>query len=310
MLLRQLKNNPRDSLGRALGRSAGANKGTLTKSPEATTTPIRSSILSPRKLLPSTAEKMVAKCKKCGRGNNFGDWIACDVCDHWFHGQKCEDLSPSQYSHYKNKQINVPYLCKSCTINIKKSNYGASAASPTSAMTADDKLQLILDNQARFEKKMDEIKAEVCDIKNDVAALQQNTQLNSDELENVRTELGNIDSRLETLEKNDTNNDNQMTKRLKDLELEMKAENYQRHIRRKRIIISNIPTDVQNDKDFVIEFANAVGVAIEETDIRTTFRIKRKDPPHLPMLCIDFNHEDTKYKFLNNSKRQAECHPK
>ena len=85
--------------------------------------------------------------------------------------------------------------------------------------------------------------------------------------------------------------------------MEFKAENFQRSIRQKRILISNIPQGTTDDKIFVTELADAIGLSVQTSDIRTAFRLKRQKPPHAEMLNVEFFDDAIKQKFLDRDVR-------
>ena len=94
-----------------------------------------------------------------------------------------------------------------------------------------------------------------------------------------------------------------ISKALQEKDQEDEAETAQRNIRRKRLIISNIPDEIEKaeDSDFVVTFAKELDIEIKKDIIKKTFRIKRKNYPNKPMLTVEFHKVSDKLKFLDPS---------
>ena len=85
-----------------------------------------------------------------------------------------------------------------------------------------------------------------------------------------------------------------------ELSTEFRAETHERELRRKKVIISDIPTNVttEHDKKYVVEFAEMIGVNILESDIKQTYRVKRQNDANRPFLNIEFYEEVNKHKLI------------
>ena len=71
----------------------------------------------PKRTIPSDSESNdeQEKCELCGKlddGSNSGDFIGCDLCDHWYCIDPCSevDLDMTEYQSIEE----IPFTCKEC----------------------------------------------------------------------------------------------------------------------------------------------------------------------------------------------------
>ena len=256
----------------------GSTPTTVRKYPASPRTPIRA---SSRDMDPTSKDC----CRACSGKQNNNDWILCDRCDHWYHGILCEGLSDEQLQISVSKKLALRYMCTFCA----KSKNDAQA---TTTHQSDD----------------------IADIKNNINKILQTITIIPEiksELSIITTTIGTIQSSIAKIDDRVTNVENKFLFSSQDefksevknnftiFAMDFKAENFQRNLRQKRILISNIPNGTEDDKALVIELASELGFVIAVKDIKTTFRLKRLKAPYSEMLNVEFYDEVTKLKFLD-----------
>ena len=256
------------------------------------------------------------KYKIDDEGPLMEDWLQCDFCDGWLHGIKCEKLSISKFTLITS-DINKDwkYKCNKCTyVAVKKTlderNTGQKAPATViqeAPKTISDDIREILRQMNDLNKKMDDFRNEAKDdnitLRGDLGAMDLR-------IISCEAKIANIEANLVFKNKEEFNDTigplikQNIENALKEYDLSNQQEAFQQKIRRKRVLISNIPESAANDKQFVIDFAKELDIEIRHNDIRHCFRIKRKAPPNHPMLIVEFYQERIKYELLDRKTNE------
>ena len=112
-----------------------------------------------------------------------------------------------------------------------------------------------------------------------------------------------IGSRKESLSKNPSDPNLLLLKNIED-PTNLQTEIHKQYARRKRLVIIGAPTNI-NERQFVSELSNKLGLGIKEKDILKTFRIKARNIPanKSPPLNVEFRHVSDRNKLLDQNTR-------
>ena len=233
------------------------------------------------------------KCRTCS-ADTGSDWVRCDMCDYWYHGIKCEGLLQNQYKSYADQKLDIKYLCTFCSLS---------------------KTQACAQNKSKIEEESQMAKdihtlLQTCTgIQNDVTGICGRLDNIETNINTLRTSIDVIDSRVSIVENKFTfNTQDEFKSEVKDnfnnFAMDFKAENFERNLRQKKILISNIPDGTTDDKLFVVQLAAALGLDVKTSDIKTTYRLKRLKAPHNEMLNAEFYEDSIKQRFLEKDARE------
>ena len=177
------------------------------------------------------------------------DWLQCDYCDSWLHGIKCEKLEVSSFLELINKD--KLYKCSECAADAVQSAFDTLIHDETPKEIPSDGVKEILRQMKEFRK---EVKEDNTQLRSELGVM--DLRLNSCE-----AKIANIEANLVFKNKDEFNETigplikQSIDSALKEYDISNQQEAYQQRIRRKRILISNIPVTAVNDKQFVVDFA-------------------------------------------------------
>ena len=135
------------------------------------------------------------------------------------------------------------------------------------------------------------------------------------DLRDLKTEVGETKTRVTNIEKYHFADKNEFEAAIKDhtdqLAMDIKADLQDRHFRRKRILISKIPDNLESDRneDFVKDLAATIKIDISDVSFTKIFRINRRDVersdgstiPGKPFMLVELENEEHVQRFLNKS---------
>ena len=248
------------------------------------------------------------KCRTCSGGSGK-DWVRCDMCDYWYHGLRCEGLFDKQFKSYIDQKLDIKYLCTNCQRS--KKNQACSLVKDKvddgNQMAKD--MKLLLQTCTGTQKDVSNIQNNVSNIQNDISGICGRLVSIETNMNTLRSSIDVIDSRVSIVENKFTfNTQDEFKSEVKDnfnnFAMDFKAENFERNLRQKKILISNIPVGTTDDKLFVVQLAAALGLDVKTSDIKTTYRLKRLKAPHNEMLNAEFYEDSIKQRFLEKDARE------
>ena len=241
-------------------------RGSLSQSPTSTGPQTKRTATKKNKTTANIGAMASAKtknCTSCDSPDSEDDMIACDFCVNWYHG-KCEDIAPAALTYFKDSDHT--YKCIDCRKNKN--------------LSESDNLKNYLDGKfkdadAKIDDKFKDVDANFTVIKDGISELKT-------EMDETKKRITDIENKYHFASKNEF--EAAIQAHTDQVATEIRSEIQERHIRRKRIMISKIPDDVDptENEAFVRDLADTAKIDTTNVSFSNIFRVNRKKGTQLP----------------------------
>ena len=232
--------------------------------------------------------------------------LQCNYCQEWYH-YKCQNLHEIIFKYHTDRPEAI-WICDRCQNENKAEDIvsprGATAASP--APNQDKVTTELTKMNTTLSQSFANVKQDFAVVKQDFADLKQDLTVVRQDIAGVRGDIAEIKDRLATVENKYSFADKDaflaaVQEHTDELAMDIRAEQHEQNIRRSRIMISKIPSSYDDEKTFIGELADHLGIDSANYSIRKVIRVKRRNNPQNPFLLVDFSHESQKFQFLNKA---------
>lgn len=203
-----------------------------------------------------------SKCLICNKNVNKSDnGVRCKQCKNWYHAV-CLKISDEVYAALGKKDSLLDFTCPSCRKNPPTHNYDSGSSELTRYIDELDKRI-----SANFKKFTEELRSEQCDLKKliESSALDIRSDLSSS-LKELQDNIAVCNDTIKSVEIHTLDKINH---------LEMENNCLHRRINRADIVISGLPTGINNLHETVISIFAHYKINADIRDINHCFYIQK-----------------------------------
>lgn len=238
-----------------------------------------------RKSITTRKPKIIVSCGSCSQAvesDSEDPAIQCDTCNKWTHGD-CSGLSPGDIKKLLNDSKH-PFSCKPCKRK-------ATSFAPSSSLTSQF-------SQSQFEMIMSRFD-EMAEIKSDTVEIKKTVEF----LSNMINDTDQKCDKLSKDFKNMVNENNDLRRTVNSQNVRLNA---LENLRLRSQCFLRIPSPRVDKETIIKEVVDAIvaiGVPLEERDIKSAMVQQKMNNEHSSIIKIEFKEEEKKFQLMKNKSK-------